>query len=157
MHLMSCPSIVFRKPSIHKCPFVCQHMKCWHSDGEVPFGLITTGTTSPGKTQNSIILYSLGYYWPDLQWSLYLMNIWWPNAVVTSRRRNKTSSLGYNSKIHLEYSSKLQYFNSYDIEGEYNMCLLSFLTRNSYCLIFCFQNPSMCIMQKRNPFNIASS
>ena len=41
MHLMSCPSIVFRQPSIHKCPFVCQHMKCRHSDGEVPFGLIT--------------------------------------------------------------------------------------------------------------------
>ena len=32
---------VLRQPSIHKCPFVCQHMKCQHSDEEVPFGLIT--------------------------------------------------------------------------------------------------------------------
>ena len=44
MYLMSCPSIVFRQPSIHKCPFVCQQMKCRHSDGEVPFGLITAGS-----------------------------------------------------------------------------------------------------------------
>ena len=44
MHLMSCPSIVFRKPSMHKCPFVCQHMKCRHSDEEVPFGLIIAET-----------------------------------------------------------------------------------------------------------------
>ena len=70
-----------------------------------------TGLTSPRKTQNNIILYSLGYYWPDLQWRLYLITLWWKNRIVTSRQRNKTSPLWYISKIHLEYSSKLQYFN----------------------------------------------
>ena len=45
MHLMSCPSIVFWKSSILKCPFVYQHRGCWHSDGEVPSGLITRGPT----------------------------------------------------------------------------------------------------------------
>ena len=49
MHLMSFPYIVFRQPSIHKCPFVCQHMNCWHSDGEVPFALITPLATMPTR------------------------------------------------------------------------------------------------------------
>ena len=35
------------------------------------------------------------------------------NIVVTSLRRNKTSPIGYISKIHLEYSSKLQFFNNH--------------------------------------------
>ena len=69
-----------------------------------------TGPTSPRKSQNNIILYSRGFYWPDLQWRFYLMTLWWPNTIVTSRRRNKTSPIGYISKIHLEYSLKLQYF-----------------------------------------------
>ena len=45
MHLMSCPSIVFWKTSILRCPFVYQHKECRHSDGEVPFGLITVYKT----------------------------------------------------------------------------------------------------------------
>ena len=69
-------------------------------------------STSPRKTQNNIILYSLGYYWPELQWRLYLMTVWWLNTIVTSRWRNKTSPLEYISKIHLEYSLELQYFNT---------------------------------------------
>ena len=47
MHFASCPSIVFRQPSIQKCPFVYQHMKCQHSDREVPFGFITPYMESP--------------------------------------------------------------------------------------------------------------
>ena len=39
------------------------------------------------------------------------MTLWWSNTIVTSRRKNKTSPLSYFSKTHLEYSSKLQYFN----------------------------------------------
>ena len=76
-----------------------------------------TGPTSPRKSQNSIILYSGGFYWPDLQRRFYLMTLWWPNTIVTSRQRNKTSPLGYISKIHLEYSLKLQYFNMKDWDG----------------------------------------
>ena len=70
-----------------------------------------TGLTSPRKTQNNIILYSGGFYWPKLQCRFYLITLWWPNTIVTSRRRNKTSPIDYISKIHLEYSLKLQYFN----------------------------------------------
>ena len=40
------------------------------------------------------------------------MTLWWPNTIVTSRRRNKTSLIDYNSKQHLEYPLKLQYFNT---------------------------------------------
>ena len=70
MHLMSGPSIVFRKPSIHKCPLVWQHMKCRHSNGEVPFGLITgTYPTSAGHVVSNHSIWimtqsgsSLGYH-----------------------------------------------------------------------------------------------
>ena len=61
---------------------------------------------------NNIILYSLGYYYLNIQWRLYLVTLWWPNTIAISWRRNKTSQLGYISKIHLEYSLKLQYFNT---------------------------------------------
>ena len=47
-------------------------------------------SASPRKSQNRILLYSLGFYWPDLQRRLYLMTLWWPNT-ITSQRRNKTS------------------------------------------------------------------
>ena len=46
------------------------------------------------KTQNNIILYSLGYYWPNLQWRLYLMNLWWLITIVIARLRNNNISLG---------------------------------------------------------------
>ena len=75
------------------------------------------GATSPRKSQNSIILYSERFYSPDLQWRFYLMNLWLPNTIITSQERNKTSPIGYISKIHLEYSLKLQYFNMKEWDG----------------------------------------
>ena len=36
---------------IHKCPFVCHHRKCRHSDREVPFELITPVTWACKKQQ----------------------------------------------------------------------------------------------------------
>ena len=68
-----------------------------------------SGPNSPRESQNNILLYSLGCYWPDLQWRLYLMTLRWPFTIITSRWRNRTSPLGYISKIHLEYPLKLQY------------------------------------------------
>ena len=53
-----------------------------------------TEPNSPRKTQNNIILYSGGFYWPNLQWMFYLMTLWWPNTIVTSRQRNKTYMIG---------------------------------------------------------------
>ena len=79
-------------------------------DPKIP--LMLTRLTSLRKTQNNIILYLGGFNWLDLQWSFYLMTVWWTNTIVTSLWRNKTSSMGYISKIHLEYSSMLQYFNN---------------------------------------------
>ena len=63
-----------------------------------------TWSSSPRKSQNNIILYSRGFYWPHLQQRFYFMNLWWPNTIVTSRQRNKTSSIGYTNKIHLEFT-----------------------------------------------------
>ena len=50
--------------------------------------------TSLRKTQNNILYYSLGYYWPNLQWRLYLMTLWWPITIITFRRRNNNIFLG---------------------------------------------------------------
>ena len=47
---------------------------------------------------DTIILYSRGFYWPDLQQIFYLMTLWWPNTIITSQWRNRTSPIDYNSK-----------------------------------------------------------
>ena len=77
MHPKSCPSIMFWKTSILICPFVYQHKECQHSDGEVPFGLITLGISynsflNPLKTKKVNIgspeipkFANIGDYWDD--------------------------------------------------------------------------------------------
>ena len=53
MHQDSCTSSVL-VTSILICPFVYQHEECQHLDGEVPFGLITTGSVKSKPSEYSL-------------------------------------------------------------------------------------------------------
>ena len=68
--------------------------------------------TSPRKTQNSIIIIFIRVLLTRLT-----MDVIPPESMMTKYNSNipteeEDISLGYISKIHLKYSSKLQYFNT---------------------------------------------
>ena len=63
-----------------------------------------------GRTQNNIILYSGGFYWPNLQWMFYLMTLWWPNIIVTPHWRNNKISLGLHQRNTFRISFEVTIF-----------------------------------------------
>ena len=85
MHPKSCPSIVFWKTSILICPFVYEHQECWHSDEEVPFGLIKSpqcGTVTHGNPYKFSMLNSpqntnLGIFSISPTWRMHFFSKLW--------------------------------------------------------------------------------
>ena len=64
-----------------------------------PTSLAIQDYMSNWNLHKEFIIMTLGYYWPDLQWRIYLMTFTWPITSRTSLNGGRTSPKGNTTKV----------------------------------------------------------